>query len=347
MDNNAPPPFLRLSRTLPNSPVWDMGSRAVQLWLWLLLQAVYAEEGYTLPDGWHLQRGQLWTTFPRLRQALRYRQGRGFASPPLSTLKATIERFKEGRMIDCQAVRNADRKADRDGIVITICKYDEYNPLPNKSRPISRPNGVPGRRPNADPEGERKEERKEKEDPPPTPPPPEGEGSPEKKPIELFFPHPPPAPDRKKLNQAGFAFDPRRRGWWAPWTPERQRLADQYRDPVLPPERPPPCIERQAPSPGSVPAMPQTHPRLQPVFDYLEQNLRPQIWRTWFAPMAMTVEGDAVVFWTLSEAGAQHTQELYGNTLQDAFQQALGKKPPTLHFRAAPARPSEPTSGRG
>jgi len=92
--------------------------------------------------------------------------------------------------------------------------------------------------------------------------------------------------------------------------------------------------------------MPPTHPRLQPVFDYLEQNLRPQIWRTWFAPMAMTVEGDAVVFWTLSEEGAQHTQELHHNTLQDAFQQVLGKKPPTLHFRAAPSRPSKPTSGR-
>ena len=68
---------LPLARKIIDSSVWEQGAQAVQLWIWLLMTAVYAEGGYTLRNGKRLKRGQLWTTYRLMSRALRYRWGKG------------------------------------------------------------------------------------------------------------------------------------------------------------------------------------------------------------------------------------------------------------------------------
>ena len=123
--------FLPIARKIVDSPVWKMGPLAVQVWIWLLLKTVWKTEGVTMRNGIHLKRGQLWTTYDLMREGLRVRKGRGYTQPASTTLKDTITRLKADRMVDL--------KADRNGLIITICKYDEYNPIELESRPNSRP----------------------------------------------------------------------------------------------------------------------------------------------------------------------------------------------------------------
>ena len=146
MSEGAAHPFLPIARKIEHSTVWEMGPLAIQLWLWLLLKAVWKPEGFTMWNGIHLERGQLWTTYDLMREGLRVRKGRGYALPASTTLKDIITRLKADRMVDL--------KADRNGLVITICKYDEYNPLELESRPNSRPQ----RNRLADPEVQREEQ---------------------------------------------------------------------------------------------------------------------------------------------------------------------------------------------
>ena len=124
-------PFLPLARKLEGSPVWEMGPLTVQVWIWLLLKAVWKPEGYTLRNGIHLERGQAWTTYGLLRKALKARKGIGYTYPSETTLKRIMGRLKADRMVDL--------KADQLGLVITICKYEEYN-TPNFE---SGPHGGP------------------------------------------------------------------------------------------------------------------------------------------------------------------------------------------------------------
>lgn len=145
---------IRLNRKLLSSDVWKMGPLAVQVWIWLLLRAVWKPEGFTLDNGIHLQRGQVWFTYPQLQDALKSRRGKGFQRPSLANLKRIVTAFQGRSKADPIADRLVDCKADYRGVVLTICKYDDYNPRPANSGPNSGPKRISI----ADPEEVQKEE---------------------------------------------------------------------------------------------------------------------------------------------------------------------------------------------
>ena len=96
--------YIRLYRKTISSDVWEMGPLAVQLWIYIMLRAVFRPEGYTMPNGkTHVERGQFLTTYPQLQEALRHKRGKGFS------------------------------RLDGRGVVITLLNYDTYNPLENES----------------------------------------------------------------------------------------------------------------------------------------------------------------------------------------------------------------------
>ena len=123
-------PFIPLARKLEGSPVWEMGPLTVQLWIWLLLKAVWKPEGFTLKNGIHLERGQLWTTYGRMSEALKTRKGQGYTRPAIRTLRDVVSRLIDARMIAVLATHQ--------GLLITICNYEEYNPTDFDSRTVSR-----------------------------------------------------------------------------------------------------------------------------------------------------------------------------------------------------------------
>lgn len=171
-----------------------------------------------------------------------------------------------------------------------------------------------------------KDKLKDKKRVPPSTPPP-GEKTKKAEIIRLYFPRPPGREVLDRLKEAGFTFDDRDRSWWAPHTPDRQAIADAYQDQVLPSELQPKILEYSGPDPGPPLEMPPTDDRLQAVFDHLEEQLRPQTWRTWFAPAAMTLEDNQVVFWTTGEETGRYIQEQYLNPLLQAFEEVHGKVP--------------------
>lgn len=124
-----------LARRILESPVWEQGALTVQIWLWLLLNAVWEEEGRTMPDGRHLHRGQVRTSYPEIAEAMRYRHGKGYRTPPVSTIKSIIGRL----LVDRTGDRMIDLTGDRNGLVITVCNYDRYNSPEFIGRPIGRP----------------------------------------------------------------------------------------------------------------------------------------------------------------------------------------------------------------
>lgn len=110
---------LPLARKLIGSSVWEQGPLAVQLWIWMLMTAVFAEEGYTLKNGRHLKRGQLWTTYRLISKALKYRWGKGYKDAPIATLKRIIDGWLVERLVELSV--------EHTGITVTICNYEKYN----------------------------------------------------------------------------------------------------------------------------------------------------------------------------------------------------------------------------
>ncbi len=113
--------ILPLSKTLLDSDVWEQGSLAVQLWIWMLMTAVHSPEGYTLNNKKFLKRGQLWTTYRLMSKALRYRWARGYKAPPIATLKTIIDRWLAERQIELLI--------EHSGMIVTLSKYELYNNL--------------------------------------------------------------------------------------------------------------------------------------------------------------------------------------------------------------------------
>ena len=265
-------------------------------------------------------------------------------------IPASVRDIEENTGLSTKKIRNALKQLEKlkktgkrgaiqganQTMLYRIENYELWDALSEKGQTKSSERGKQGANPY------KKEEKRSKEVPPPTPPPPgartrEGREK-EGETIRLFFPKRPPEQIRKRLSEAGFRFNNPDKSWWAHWTPERQTIADEYADQVLPPELQPKPFEYADPGPPL--QMPPTDPMLQPVFDYLKEQLRPQIFGTWFAPAAMTLEDDQVVFWTTSEEFAQHIREHYLTPLLQAFEEAHGKVPEKqIQFRVPERKP--------
>ena len=107
--------YLPLARKLEHSPVWQMGPTAIQLWIWLLMKAVWRPDGKMMKNGQHLERGQLWTTYDRIQDALKYRKGNGFKKPARGTIHNKLQALLAEHMIE----HNAERLGEHKGMVIT------------------------------------------------------------------------------------------------------------------------------------------------------------------------------------------------------------------------------------
>ena len=124
--------WVHLWRKLIRSEVWELGPRTIQIWIYLLLRARGAPGPVTTDRGVVIERGQLITSCSQIAEATKFRSGRGFRKNSVDSIRRSLNRLEE--------IRNIARKSAGAGMLITICNYDIYNPLP--------PNGrrEPGRR---------------------------------------------------------------------------------------------------------------------------------------------------------------------------------------------------------
>jgi hypothetical protein len=119
--SNYPDPrgFVHLARRFEFHDIWQDGGLAVQLWVWILMRAA-GKGGYKLRSGEVLGRGQFHTSYPQIAEALKFRYGRGFKRPSISTLTKYITNW-----ISCG---NLVVNRVGSGILITVCNYDKWNP---------------------------------------------------------------------------------------------------------------------------------------------------------------------------------------------------------------------------
>lgn len=103
--------------------VWESGALCWQLWTLLLMRANGSAESKTLRDGTVIPRGALVTSFPEIREACKFRRGKGWKYPALATVKYWISWLDDKSIVDL--------KANRRGLFITICNYEKWNPLTN------------------------------------------------------------------------------------------------------------------------------------------------------------------------------------------------------------------------
>ena len=121
-----------IARQLTESDVWEMSGDALKLWIWILMDAVYDPNGVPCCNGrLRVQRGQLWTTIPRIQEALKSVKGRGHLRPETRLIEGYLAKFREHGMIASQVVRR--------GILITINNYDDYNPKGSKEKVPTNP----------------------------------------------------------------------------------------------------------------------------------------------------------------------------------------------------------------
>lgn len=119
--------FIPVARKIAKSEVWEMGPEALQLWMWLLLEARFEPGEIEIHEArTTIERGQLWTTTERICKALRRRRGRGYDDPGARTIERLLRRFRDAGMIET--------RYQRWGMLVTIMKFDEYNPLPTSSK---------------------------------------------------------------------------------------------------------------------------------------------------------------------------------------------------------------------
>ena len=110
MNQGAASGYLPLARKLEHSPVWQMGPTAIQLWIWLLMKAVWKPQGETTDNGRHIKRGQLWTTHERIQAALKYKKGKGFKSPSVGTIYNKLQALKAENMIENRTERLGEKR---------------------------------------------------------------------------------------------------------------------------------------------------------------------------------------------------------------------------------------------
>lgn len=133
--------YILISRKIVESKIWDKPPLYLKLWMWLLCNAQYTEyKG--------LRRGQLWTTYDDIREALSWHVGSRKETPTKNEIYRILnflrnperdgerdaERDDERDRKQC-VERDGKQGVERDGIIttkgtrgilVTICKYNDY-----------------------------------------------------------------------------------------------------------------------------------------------------------------------------------------------------------------------------
>ena len=123
--------FVHLARKSINSDVWKKGPLCWQIWCCLLMRARGRAEPEQLNDGTILRRGQLVTSYPEIASELKYPSGRGWKTPAIPTVKKHVRFLVQERSLILNVVGK--------GLIVTVCNYEEYNPLRSESYPDEEP----------------------------------------------------------------------------------------------------------------------------------------------------------------------------------------------------------------
>lgn len=108
--------FILLSRKLLRSGIMEKPPLFAKLWIWMLMQASFKDHG-------DLKRGQFFTSYDRMRNAMTYKVGFRPTKPTVKEIRGVTKFLTKARMMVTMKVTH--------GMVITILNYDYYQNLKN------------------------------------------------------------------------------------------------------------------------------------------------------------------------------------------------------------------------
>lgn len=119
--------FVRLSRQILDSEIWDKPPFYLKLWIYMLMKAMYEPK----QDGQRLGRGQLLVTIRELSEAAAYKKGACVITPTKDQTWGALNWMRGVRRVhDSKPPMCTTAKTTR-GLIITICNYERYQNLDN------------------------------------------------------------------------------------------------------------------------------------------------------------------------------------------------------------------------
>ena len=110
--------YVPLYKHIKDSAVWQHSALARDMWIYFLIEAHHSERKEY--DGrYTIKRGQLLTSYKQIAQALKVKQGSGFATPKYDAIDKTLRWMKEATMVTTHPVRH--------GTIITLLNYHTWN----------------------------------------------------------------------------------------------------------------------------------------------------------------------------------------------------------------------------
>lgn len=110
--------YVPLYKHIKDSAVWQHSALARDMWIYFLIEAHHSERKEY--DGrYTIKRGQLLTSYKQIAQALKVKQGSGFATPKYDAIDKTLRWMKEATMVTTHPVRH--------GTIITLLNYNIWN----------------------------------------------------------------------------------------------------------------------------------------------------------------------------------------------------------------------------
>ncbi|MEW6440729.1 MAG: hypothetical protein AB1640_07290 [bacterium] len=103
--------FILLARKILSSGIMEAPALHLKLWVWMLLKASHKKHG-------GLERGQLFTSIEKMRQAMSHKVGARIERPTRKQIRAAYESLMKGTMIGTV-------KGTR-GLLISVLNYDRY-----------------------------------------------------------------------------------------------------------------------------------------------------------------------------------------------------------------------------
>ena len=108
--------YILLSRKLLHSGIMEKPPLFMKLWIWMLMQASFKDHG-------NLKRGQFFTSYERMRNAMLYKVGYRTVKPTVKEIRGVTKFLMKARMMVITKVTH--------GMVITILNYDYYQSFKN------------------------------------------------------------------------------------------------------------------------------------------------------------------------------------------------------------------------
>jgi hypothetical protein len=108
--------YILLAKKLLKSGIMEKPPLFLKLWVWMLMQASFKDHG-------NLRRGQFFTSYERVRNAMAYKVGYRSMKPTVKEIRGVTKFLTKALMIVTTKVTH--------GLVITILNYDYYQKIQN------------------------------------------------------------------------------------------------------------------------------------------------------------------------------------------------------------------------